>query len=249
LYLSLLDQGHGAFHAANGGNLQGVFDGDNSSRVAELDDDDSIEIVNQQEAGPIYQQPSPRHPPVLGNIPPNSHGHTQGRYAPVLPYSARTINQQPVRGPLRAALHHQEGFGAVDESNPAPSVATDYETHPTYRPNPPTDTLYGTGNSHIQRPGVHYSDNINAHMRSVLDQNQQLRSQSSTVHVPQGYAVDTNRYDPAPIADVGLGSHGNVDTASVYPSQWSTQEGYYDWQHAAQEADVLERGHGKPVWY
>jgi len=251
LYLLVVDHGHDVFPATDGDNLHGVFGGDNSSRVVELEDDDSIEDnINQQNDAPIYQQPSLHHSPVLGNSPFNSDGHTQGRYVNVLSNSASNNNQHPVTGPSRPALPCQYGFEAAHEFDPVLGVDADSDSHARYRPHTPADATYGTGNGYIQRPGMHYSDNTNANMNSARGGSQQQPPPSNTASTTPSYAyTGTNAYDPAPVVDAGLGARSNVDSSSVYPSQWSSQGGHYNWQRAAQDADVAGYDHGKLAQY
>jgi len=244
LYLSVIDQGHGILLAAGRGSLQGVFGGDDSSRVVELDDSDMMEDIDQHAGAPTYQQSLGCHPPVLKNNPSDSYGHTQGRHVNALPYSTRTLNQQPVCGPGGAALPHQ-GYGAVDGSDRASSVNADSDIHARYRPHPPANTTYGMGDGYIQRPSVYSSDNTRAYIGSAPARSQQQPPPPSTYSTTPSYAYTSTRaYDPPPVVDAGLGSSGNVDS-SVYRSQWSTQEGYYDWQRGAQDADAIKHGHGK----
>ena len=151
-----------------------------------------------------------------------------------------------------AALMYQQPPGRqtpMSGPDPTPNVAADYDIQARYRPNPPADLIYGMENAYIQRPGMYFSDNTNVNLRSTPDHSQQQPS-SNTVSVAPEYAyTGTDAYHPAQGVDAGLGSQSNIDSTSVYPSQWSTQEDYYDWQRGDEDADALEHGHGKLVWY
>ncbi len=228
-----VDQGHEVFPAKNGGNLQGVFGGDNSSRVVELDDDDLMEDVNQQAAAPMYQQPQRRYPPALKNDVSNFAGYAQGGSAAILPNTASDFNQQAFHGPGGADMPFEEGFNAVDEFNPPPGVAASYDTRTRYYPYPPADSIHGMRTGYIQHPSMYSTDNTNAYMDSAPHRSQQQPPPSNTSYVAPGYTYNgMPAYDLAPRVDAGLGS----------PSQWSTQ---YNWQPAIQDADVAEHGHGK----
>lgn len=240
--LPLIDHGRGNFPAGDGGNLQRAFSGDNSSRVVELDDADLMEDVDQQVAAPIHQQPSYRHPPVTGRNTSGPYVHSQGQYVSNLPHTARTTNQQVVSGPNRPTLPYQYDFDAV------PEIKTRSNFHAGYRPHASANMTYGTGDGHIQPPGTHHSHTTHADIGSTLDESQQQELSSNTAFVASSYAyTDSNTYDPKASVEAGLNSRSTVGTSSVYNSQWSTQEDYYNRQRAAQDADVAQNSYGEHI--
>ncbi len=219
LYLSFAGPSHDILPTTDGGNLHGAFGGDSSSRVVELDDDDLTENLDLQAAAPMYQQPRGRHPPVLDNKPSDSYGHTQGRYAAVLPNFAVTVNQQPVSGPSRPAPPYQDDSQAADDFNPAAGMDADFNNHARYHPHASAGAIYGTRKTYIQHPSMYFCDNTNANMGATPRWSQQQPPLSNTAYF-------------APV-DAGSGFRSSVDTP--------------DWPRAAQESDVLEHGHGKLV--
>lgn len=204
MYLSIVDNGPEVFSAADRGSLQGVFGGDNSSRVVELEDEDLMEDIDQQAAAPVYQQPRGRHPPALGNV----------------------------------------SFPSVDRNvDTYPSNNASYNAHSLSNP------TYGMENSYIQQPSIYYSGHTHADMGATPNRTQQQPQPSNTTFADPGYAYNsTNAYFPAQDVDGGMASRSNDDTASGYPSQWSTQEEQYNWQRGAQDADFVEYSQGKLVW-
>lgn len=66
MYLSIVDNGHEVFPAVDRRSLQGVFGGDNSSRVVELDDEDLMGNTDQQQIAQYHQQPPGLRSSALG---------------------------------------------------------------------------------------------------------------------------------------------------------------------------------------
>lgn len=122
LYLSVSDQGRIVEHFPGEDKLEEIFRVDNSSRVVELDDDDSIEDDIQQQAAPIRQQPQGRQPPVLATGVSDRNDANHGRYIELMPYAGSIYSRQPLSGSRVAGLPYEEDLERSHGSNPAPSV-------------------------------------------------------------------------------------------------------------------------------